>query len=128
MSNLLQNKTAILTGCNRGIGKSILEIFAENGCVVYENQQLINMKSIKDIFTDTMKTWKDYVRELSDDELMQDRSEWMKTYGRDIENDIISQKDRFLYHQELYTIAIEIEQLNRWGLIYYKKDKKKSIV
>ena len=70
-----------------------------------------------------MKTWKDYVRELPDDELIQDRSEWMKIYGRDIENDIISQKDRFLYHQELYTIAIEIEQLNRWGLIYYKKDK-----
>ena len=86
------------------------------------------MKSIKDIFTDTMNTWKDYVRELSDDELKQDRSEWMKAYGRDIENDINSQKDRFHYHQELYTIATEIEQLNRWGLIYYKKDKKKSIV
>ena len=85
-------------------------------------------RTIKDIFRDTMKTWKDYVRELSDDELMQDRSEWMKTYGRDIENDINSQKDKFIYHQELYTIAIEIEQLNRWGLIYYKTDKKKSIV
>jgi len=80
-------------------------------------------RNIKDIFKDTMKTWKDYVRELSDDELMQDRSEWMKTYGRDIENDINSQKDRFIYHQELYTIAIEMEQLNRWGLIYYKTDK-----
>ena len=80
-------------------------------------------RTIKDIFKDTMKTWKDYVRELPDDELLKDRSDWMKRYGRDIENDIISQKDRFLYHQELYTIAIEIEQLNRWGLIYYKKDK-----
>ena len=80
-------------------------------------------RTIKDIFKDTMKTWKDYVRDLTDDELLQDRSDWMKRYGRDIENDIISQKDRFLYHQELYTIAIEIEQLNRWGLIYYKKDK-----
>ena len=79
------------------------------------------MKSIKDIFKDTMKTWKDYVSELSDDELMEDRSEWMKTYGRELEDD--KEEDRFLYHQELYTIAIEIEQLNRWGLIYYKKDK-----
>ena len=86
------------------------------------------MKSIKDIFTDTMNTWKDYVRELSDDELKQDRSEWMKTYGRDIENDINSQKDRFIYHQELYTIAIEMEQLNRLGKIYYNKEKIKSIV
>ena len=85
-------------------------------------------RTIKDIFRDTMKTWKDYVRELPDDELLQDRSDWMKRYGRDIENDIISQKDRFLYHQELYTIAIEMEQLNRLGKIYYNKDKIKSIV
>ena len=80
-------------------------------------------RTIKDIFRDTMKTWKDYVRELPDDELIKDRSEWMKIYGRDIENDIISQNDRFLYHQELYTIAYEMEQLNRMGKIYYKKDK-----
>ena len=78
-------------------------------------------RTIKDIFKDTMKTWKDYVRDLTDDELMEDRSEWMKTYGRELEDD--KEEDRFLYHQELYTIAIEIEQLKRWGLIYYKKDK-----
>ena len=78
-------------------------------------------RTIKDIFKNTMKTWKDYVRDLTDDELMEDRSEWMKTYGRELEDD--KEEDRFLYHQELYTIAIEIEQLNRWGLIYYKKDK-----
>lgn len=28
---LLKHKTAIITGCNRGIGKSILETFSENG-------------------------------------------------------------------------------------------------
>jgi len=32
---LLQNKTAIITGCNRGIGKAILEIFAENGADIF---------------------------------------------------------------------------------------------
>lgn len=32
---LLQGKTAIITGCNRGIGKSILDVFAENGCNVF---------------------------------------------------------------------------------------------
>ena len=35
---LLKEKTAVISGCNRGIGKSILEIFAKNqsnifGCV-----------------------------------------------------------------------------------------------
>ena len=78
-------------------------------------------RTIKDIFKDTMKTWKDYVRDLTDDELMEDRSEWMKTYGRELEDD--KEEDRFLYHQELYTIAYEMEQLNRMGKIYYNKDK-----
>ncbi|HAX96048.1 MAG TPA: short-chain dehydrogenase [Prolixibacteraceae bacterium] len=32
---LLKNKTAIVTGCNRGIGKSVLEVFAENGADIF---------------------------------------------------------------------------------------------
>ena len=32
---LLKQKTAIITGCNRGIGKAILEKFAENGADIF---------------------------------------------------------------------------------------------
>tara|TARA_B100000242_G_scaffold277104_1_gene233500 strand:- start:1596 stop:2336 length:741 start_codon:yes stop_codon:yes gene_type:complete len=32
---MLKNKTAVVTGCNKGIGKSILEIFSENSANVF---------------------------------------------------------------------------------------------
>lgn len=32
---LLENKTAVITGCNRGIGKEILKTFAENGANIF---------------------------------------------------------------------------------------------
>jgi 3-oxoacyl-[acyl-carrier protein] reductase len=45
---LLQNKTAIITGSNRGIGKAVLEAFAENGadifaCVRKESDEFSNV-------------------------------------------------------------------------------------
>ncbi len=32
---LLQKRTAIITGCNRGIGKAVMEVFAENGADIF---------------------------------------------------------------------------------------------
>lgn len=32
---LLQHKTAVISGCNRGIGKAVLQVFAENGADIY---------------------------------------------------------------------------------------------
>lgn len=35
MSDLLKDKTAIITGSNRGIGRAILQVFAENGATIF---------------------------------------------------------------------------------------------
>ncbi len=32
---LIQNKTAVITGCSRGIGKKILEVFSANGATIF---------------------------------------------------------------------------------------------
>ena len=50
---LLKNKTAVITGCNRGIGKSILEEFSKNGANIFacvrklDNQFISRIKELK---------------------------------------------------------------------------------
>lgn len=49
---LLNNKVAVITGCNKGIGKKILEVFSKNGAKVYACVRKIDQdfkKHIKDI-------------------------------------------------------------------------------
>jgi len=42
-SKLLQNKVVLITGCNRGIGKALLEKFAMNGAIVFASAREIGI-------------------------------------------------------------------------------------
>jgi len=47
MSNLLKDKVVVITGSNRGIGKSITEVFAENGANIIACSRSISLESRK---------------------------------------------------------------------------------
>ncbi|MEI6293740.1 MAG: SDR family NAD(P)-dependent oxidoreductase [Methanomicrobiales archaeon] len=46
---LLQGKTAIITGCSRGIGRSILELFAQNGADIWACSRSSSDAYIRDL-------------------------------------------------------------------------------
>ena len=46
---LLKNKTAVVTGCNKGIGKSIVEEFSKNGANIFACVRSLNEKFIENI-------------------------------------------------------------------------------
>jgi len=64
----------------------------------------------------------DYINQtvlMSDEELKEDRSEWIKDYGRNDELDDADMK----YHTSIHTLGIEVEQLRRYGEIYYRSKR-----
>jgi len=67
MNNLLHNKVAIITGANRGIGKSIVETFAENGTLNSDTESW--MKSVEERFNVPVTP---VLVDLSDDESVKD--------------------------------------------------------
>ena len=71
--------------------------------------------TIKELVRMIVDDWKWQVKEMTDEELKEDRSEWMKKYGiphnDDGEEDIL--------WSDIHTISIEIEQLRRFGEIQY---------
>ncbi len=57
MNGLLSGKTAVITGCNRGIGKAILCKFAQSGC-----------SEIFAVIRKENEEFSDYARDLSEKE------------------------------------------------------------
>ncbi len=53
---LLKDKAAVITGCNRGIGKKILEIFSKNNAVIFACVRKIDT-SFKSLISDISKEY-----------------------------------------------------------------------
>tara|TARA_R110001592_G_scaffold332805_3_gene616391 strand:+ start:398 stop:631 length:234 start_codon:yes stop_codon:yes gene_type:complete len=69
--------------------------------------------TLEGIIKKIIDDWKLQVKDMTDEELKEDRSEWMKTFGQ--END--SEVD---IDSSIHTLSIEIEQLRRYQKIIYK--------
>ena len=76
---------------------------------------------MEEIIKSIVKDWKYQVKDMSDSQLSEDRSYWMKNYG-DVHND----SDKHKVEIDIHTITIELEQLRRFGSIYYRKPKDKK--
>ena len=81
-----------------------------------------------DIIKDVMMDILEQTSYLSDEELREDRSDWIKTIVYVDEEDGLMIKvdeptDRLKYLTHIHTISIEIEQLYRFGEIYYIKNE-----
>ena len=46
---LLENRVAVITGCNRGIGKKILQLFSENGANIFACVRKIDTDFLNEI-------------------------------------------------------------------------------
>jgi len=69
--------------------------------------------TLEEIIKKIIDDWKFQVKDMSDEELKEDRSEWMKTFSQ--ENDSEVDLD-----SSIHTLSIEIEQLRRYQKIIYK--------
>ncbi len=82
--------------------------------------KVYHIDEMHDILEDVITDYVNQAVLMSDEELKEDRSEWIKTYGREEEGQ--AEKET-LYDTAIHTLAIEIEQLRRMGKIYYGNSK-----
>ena len=84
-------------------------------------QKVYHTKELQTILDDIIKDFIEQVVLMDDRELKEDRSEWLKVYSGYDDDD----KDEYKYDTCIHTLAIEIEQLRRYGeIVYDVKDEK----
>ena len=77
-------------------------------------ERLYHTKDMQKLLDEVLEDYISQVATMSDDELNEDRSEWMKTIGREKYDD-----EELERSSQIHTIAIELEQIRRWEHIVY---------
>ena len=81
-------------------------------------EKVYHTEELQKILNDVIQDFIEQVVLMSDDELKEDRSEWLKKYGD------YNEIDKYKYITSIHTIGIELEQIRRWGKILYDIPKK----
>ena len=84
-------------------------------------QKVYHTKELQGIINDILEDYIEQVVLMKDEELEEDRSEWIKVYGRENEEPLV-----YEYETSIHTLAIEIEQLRRYGKILYDEKSNES--
>ena len=72
-----------------------------------------------DLIRAVVDSWKLDVKDMTDEYLNEDRSWWMKRFGRD-DRELSDDEKIDMFDSDVHTIAIELEQIRRYGSIVYK--------
>ena len=78
-----------------------------------------NWMKMEDIIRTVVNSWELDVKEMTDEYLNEDRSWWMKRFGRD-DWELSDDEKIDMFDSDVHTIAIELEQIRRYGSIVYK--------
>ena len=78
-----------------------------------------NHIKMDDLIRAVVDSWKLDVKDMTDEYLNEDRSWWMKRFGRD-DWELSDDEKIDMFDSDVHTIAIELEQIRRYGSIVYK--------
>jgi nuclear transport factor 2 (NTF2) superfamily protein len=77
-------------------------------------ERVYHLKEIKKLLDEVLEDYINQVAVMNDKELSYDRSEWMKTIGREKYDD-----EELERHSQIHSVSIELEQIRRFGGIVY---------
>ena len=79
--------------------------------------KLYHTDEIKELMNDIVKDYIEQVALMKDEEISYDRGAWISEFGYDKHN---YKNDKHRYEVDVHSCAIIIEQIRRFGRIYYE--------